>query len=80
MGNFSRSLCTETWEDSHSKYTQACEELFLCMLQFCGLVDTSPIALQKWVFWETIPLMVVLKVGVLDVQSKLFTPQGEDGS
>lgn len=41
-----------------------------------GLVDTSPIGFQSYVFWVPVPEVEVSKVGVLDVP---FTPQGEAG-
>ena len=57
-------------------YVKNC--FFVCFSLVC-LVDTSPLGFQRYVFWGPIPCVGVLNIGALDVQSKPFAPQGEDG-
>lgn len=47
---------------------------------YCGLVDTNLVGFQSWVFSDPIPWVGVLKVGSLNVGSKLFVPWKEAGS
>ena len=52
---------------------------FICY-SLMGLADTGRVGFQSWVFLELISKVGVLKVGLVDVETKPFTPQGEAGS